>query len=378
MNYTMNLNPEPFKLIKNKKKTIEMRLNDERRKNLKVNDTIDFINTKTKQVLKCKILHIEKYDNFKQLYQNYNKKDLGYLEDEIANPDDMLEYYSQDLINKYGVLAIKIELIDYVAVFSDLDGTLLDDSKNITNKNLLAIKELLSNNYHFVFVSARGPMAIYPIFEKYNFRCPIIAYSGALILDENKNVLYSKGFDKQICQNIIDFIENNHLDCVWNIYSIDKWLVKDRNHIEIIKEEKAVEANSSVGNISMLDKDELVSKMLIVCNVNKTIEIENKLKQQFPFLSIVKSSNFQIEIMQKDISKGNGIKIYCDNKNIDINQTIGFGDHYNDLNMLETVKLPFIMLNGPQDLKDKIKNITPKDNNHDGVYYALKDLNIVD
>lgn len=267
---------------------------------------------------------------------------------------------------------------DYVAIFSDLDGTLLDDNKNITDKTSSAIRKLLNNNFDFVFVSARGPMAIYPIFEKYNFRCPIIAYSGALILDENQNILYSKGFDKNICQDIIDFIEDNNLDCVWNIYTTNKWLVKDRNHIEIIKEERAVMAESSIGDISFLDKDEQVSKMLIVCNVTKTIEIENKLKERFPFLTIVKSSNFQIEVMEKGISKGNGIKLYCQNKNIDINQTIGFGDHYNDLNMLETVKLPFIMLNGPEDLKKKIKNITPKDNNHDGVYYALKELNIID
>ena len=107
-------------------------------------------------------------------------------------------------IKKCKKLDIKNSSIDYDVVFSDIDGTLLDDNKKLSKRNLFAINNLKKNNIDFVLVSARGPMAIYPLFNQHNFNCPIVAYSGALILDENKNIIYSKCFDKEICQKIID------------------------------------------------------------------------------------------------------------------------------------------------------------------------------
>ena len=40
---------------------------------------------------------------------NYKKTDIGYKDDEVANPDDMLSYYSIEDIRKYGVVAIEIK-----------------------------------------------------------------------------------------------------------------------------------------------------------------------------------------------------------------------------------------------------------------------------
>ena len=56
----------------------------------------------------CKVTNLFKYKNFEELYNNHNKISIGYKEDEIANPDDMLMYYSKEDIEKYGVLGIKL------------------------------------------------------------------------------------------------------------------------------------------------------------------------------------------------------------------------------------------------------------------------------
>ena len=109
MTYEMNLHPEPFKLIKEGKKTIEMRLNDERRRNMKKGDIIVFENIREYELLTVKIINLYKFKNFEELYAYFDKKKLGYSEDEYADPSDMEKYYSKDKIEKYGVLAIEIE-----------------------------------------------------------------------------------------------------------------------------------------------------------------------------------------------------------------------------------------------------------------------------
>ena len=106
----MNLYPEPFNLIKNRTKTIEMRLNDEKRKLLKIGDLIVFTNTETKKELITEVIDLRAFSSFDELYAKYPKKVLGYKDSEIANPKDMNEYYSDDNIKKYGTLAIEISL----------------------------------------------------------------------------------------------------------------------------------------------------------------------------------------------------------------------------------------------------------------------------
>lgn len=106
----MNLYPESFVLVENKIKTIEMRLNDEKRKLVKIGDLIVFKNTETEQELITEVTDLKVFNSFEELYAKYPKKMLGYSNDETANPKDMNKYYSNENIKKYGALAIEIQL----------------------------------------------------------------------------------------------------------------------------------------------------------------------------------------------------------------------------------------------------------------------------
>lgn len=65
MKYNMNLNNRPFKSIKEGTKTIELRLNDEKRSLLKVGDEIEFTNRDTNEKLSVDIINLYKYPSFK-------------------------------------------------------------------------------------------------------------------------------------------------------------------------------------------------------------------------------------------------------------------------------------------------------------------------
>lgn len=112
MKYNMNLNNGPFNHIKAGTKTIEVRLNDEKRQLLKEKDLIEFTNRTTLETILVEIVKLHKYSNFDELYKHFDKISLGYGEDEIANPKDMERYYSKEEQEKYGVLAIKIRTIE--------------------------------------------------------------------------------------------------------------------------------------------------------------------------------------------------------------------------------------------------------------------------
>lgn len=110
MKYNMNLNNGPFKSIKNGTKVIELRLNDEKRKLLKVGDEIEFTNRDTNEKLLVDIINLYNYASFDELYKHLDKIEMGYTADEVTDPKDMETYYSKEEQEKYGVLGIKIKV----------------------------------------------------------------------------------------------------------------------------------------------------------------------------------------------------------------------------------------------------------------------------
>lgn len=267
--------------------------------------------------------------------------------------------------------------MQYKIVFCDVDGTLLNSHHRVLPGTLTAIHALQQKKIPFVITSARSPSGIYPILEENQLKCPIISYNGGLIMDEDRNVLFSTGIPQTISANVISYIETNALDCSWNIYSIDTWIVKDKSDPRIIREEKIVQANAIEGTLSNLEKDAEVNKILCMCNPKKILRIEQLLRAAFPSLSIVKSSDILLEIMQRGVTKSSAITRLCDLWNISMESTIAFGDHYNDLEMLETVALPFLMGNAPDELKERVPNIT-LDHDSEGIYHALIQTGLVE
>lgn len=112
--HIMMLNPSPFRLIKSKKKTIELRLYDEKRKEIKVGDRIIFINSKNPlESLDTETVELYVFDSFETLYRKLPLLECGYTEKNIdsASPKDMEIYYTKKQQEKYGVVGIKIILL---------------------------------------------------------------------------------------------------------------------------------------------------------------------------------------------------------------------------------------------------------------------------
>lgn len=112
--HVMNLTPAPMQELRTGNKTIELRLNDEKRKQISVGDTIKFINTEdSNDTLRVKVVDLFLFSSFAELYDNLPLLNCGYNEDNIntASPDDMEMYYSRGKQNKYGVVGIEISLL---------------------------------------------------------------------------------------------------------------------------------------------------------------------------------------------------------------------------------------------------------------------------
>ena len=112
--HIMRLKNRPFQLIYSGKKTIELRLFDEKRQLIKVGDIIKFKNIADEnKILLAEVVKLNIYKDFNELYNNLPLLKCGYTEQDIdnADPKDMEKYYSQEQQSKYGVVGIEIKVV---------------------------------------------------------------------------------------------------------------------------------------------------------------------------------------------------------------------------------------------------------------------------
>jgi ASC-1-like (ASCH) protein len=111
MLHKMKLNPEPFDRVRSGKKTLEIRLNDLKRQQIKLGDTIEF--TKRPDLIEkidVEVQELTQYGSFADLAQNSYMTDFGYEEDYDKQKfiDSMYTIYDKSDEEKYGVLAIRM------------------------------------------------------------------------------------------------------------------------------------------------------------------------------------------------------------------------------------------------------------------------------
>ena len=148
MIYRMKLQNEPFKQIKKGIKKIEIRLNDDKRKNFKINDYIEFTNISTLEIMFVKITNLYHFKNFEDLFNYFDNSILG-----CSSYEEMYKYYSREEEKKYGVLGIEIKVLPKVnQVIHNEDNLTLNDANRVTRR----AKLIVENNNDEILICHMG------------------------------------------------------------------------------------------------------------------------------------------------------------------------------------------------------------------------------
>ena len=118
--HKMNLNDRPFEMIRSGQKTIELRLYDEKRREIAAGDIIEFTHAADEtQKLKVRVKALHIFKDFAELYAALPIDKCGYTKENIvfASPDDMLEYYPKEKQAKYGAVGIELEVLDDLKIY---------------------------------------------------------------------------------------------------------------------------------------------------------------------------------------------------------------------------------------------------------------------
>lgn len=267
------------------------------------------------------------------------------------------------------------ETIRYKMVFCDIDGTLLDSTHRISSGTRQKIQELGRDGIPFILVSARMPSGIFPIQRQLGIQAPIVCYSGALILNEQGKPVQSVGIEREKAILIDAFVKRewNHVCC--SAFSYNDW-VSENIHGKWIVQEQAITGSVPIeGKISdLIPEKGHIHKLLCMGEPEAISDLTDALKEKFTGLSIYRSKDTYLEIMNGVVSKSKAVKYLCEDYNIPIEATVSFGDNFNDVDMLLATGTSFAMGNAPAEVKSQVQNVT-LDNDHEGVLAGLIQLN---
>ena len=261
----------------------------------------------------------------------------------------------------------------YKIVFLDLDDTLLDNEKNISNENKDAIKYVQEKGGIVCIASGRSIDSIKKYKEDANADKYIIYSNGAGIFDcESNEKLFSADIEKEICLELCKYaLEKNigvRLDTPYGRYiTNEKYAVSLEIIIDFEECEKIILDNDilQISFVSEMEADRTAAIKYINENIAKTIKIEN-------IFNTGKEEFFAINIVNTNVSKGNAIYGLCKFLKIDVKDAIAIGDGINDMSMIRTAGLGVAMENGEPELKAIANEITST-NLENGVAKILKE-----
>lgn len=263
------------------------------------------------------------------------------------------------------------------SIVTDVDGTLQNDSHVVTPMTRNAIHRLNELKIPFTIASARSPAGILPILRQNQFRACMIAFSGALLCDEEQNILWEKGMTKGDALRVTAFAEKNHFDCVWNVNTARDWIAQNPEDPRTQEEASVIGVHPSHLTMKELPDDSIIDKVLLITSsLEETNRIQPMLEQAFPRLCITRSWITYLEIMAGGVNKAEAVRTLCRLRGLDPSRAAAFGDNYNDMPMLEAVGHGVLMANAPAELREHFPRIT-EDNNHDGVARELRRLGVI-
>ena len=110
---TIHLDEDLFEVVQNGTKNVEVRVNDEKRRRLKIGDKITFLRRPLEdKSMEAVVEDLVYYDNFEELVKDYTMEEIylsGYTKEYFLNL--LKRFYSDEEIKEYGVVAIRFKKI---------------------------------------------------------------------------------------------------------------------------------------------------------------------------------------------------------------------------------------------------------------------------
>lgn len=260
-------------------------------------------------------------------------------------------------------------------LFLDLDGTLLNDAKEITQGNREALERTLGRGHGVIITTGRPLKSALAQARRLGLDkpgCYTIAYNGAMVYDWSKqDNVFTRALE--IPAVIRVFEKANAIGEHIQTYDSFDVLVEKRGDDEALRRYcQMVSMTYRVIDNVHTDLKENPVKCLVINYEKKDglLQMQQWIRENMPEMDCFFSCEQFLEVVPKGMNKGEAVKMLCKLLDVEIENAVACGDAANDLAMLKAAGIGVAMINGSDEVKAVADYITTRDNNHDGVAEA--------
>lgn len=270
------------------------------------------------------------------------------------------------------------------AVFFDIDGTLVNDSKSVLKSTKEAIKIVKDQGVLVGVATGRGPFFVKELMDDLDLDFAV-TYNGQYIFNKDR-VLFASPIDKGSLRQIISYAKANQKEIAMGTRQdvvgsrimsfglsplsqlvsrfVPKFLTRTISNSFNRMVSKAVPQKEE----DLLD---LINQPIYQVLMLMTPEESEQAATTLNHLKFTRSNPFAADIINQGNSKLEGIRRVGKEYGFDLNQVMAFGDSDNDLEMLAGVGMSVAMGNGSSSVKEVAKHITTS-NQEGGIHKALE------
>jgi Cof subfamily protein (haloacid dehalogenase superfamily) len=222
------------------------------------------------------------------------------------------------------------------------------------------------------------PDGISPIQKQLAIHDPMVCYGGALIVNEGDigHPLLNISMDPDLVTRFDQLKCNRFPDICFSAYSINSWLVPEPENKWIRQEQEIVGTAFQVFDFETGNPVPPVNKVLCMGNPDQITALENLLVERQTEATFYKSKPTYLEITDKKATKAFALDFLTKRLGIRREETMAFGDNYNDIEMLRFAGKGLAMGNAPEGVKEAADDVTSS-NNQDGIAAALKKFGVI-
>ena len=248
----------------------------------------------------------------------------------------------------------------------DLDGTLLDDHKQISEETLSVLQQAAERGVILVPATGRIRNAVPEFIRNLPFIRYLITINGGVVWDTKEDrMVYRKIFDREQSLEVWDYLKQ--FDSMNDIYADGSGWMEPANQEMIDTYVLLPEMRKLVRQTRKLTPD--VREYLLHCEGAEKFNMyfydgaqqaraKKMIAEHFPFLKATTSVLNNIELNHIEADKGFGLRALCEDLNILPEETMAFGDGDNDTPMLKAAGIGVAMGNAVDSVKEAADRIT--------------------
>lgn len=262
------------------------------------------------------------------------------------------------------------------ALVLDIDGTLTNSKKEITDNTRQAIWDAMLRGHKVMLASGRptpGMRRYEEELELDRYGGYLLSFNGARIVEcRTGKVLYQRTLPQGMLPELYQYARQRHMglsvcigDTVISAFEPDEYI--------------SLEAGINGLPIRMVDNfvefvDFDIHKCLMTAPGEQAAVYERELQEQFgQVASIYRSEPYYVEVMPRDVTKASSIEKMLPILGVDREHVICCGDGYNDISMIRYAGLGVAMANAQSAVKEAADYITAS-NDEDGIVQVIREF----